>query len=227
MLELRGIFSGLIQMSVGRVLLALAVLPAAAQAQLFQARSLAGDVGVSLTLPHSMHIEMGLTPTSASLAAPASSVFTADFWMRAYEEREQLESRYDIHLGARPTLQPYLAQQTPVLGHPQLNLVQELRWPGGKPLTGLQFERKDLLFRGDRLSIRATSDLQTLFRGVGLSGSETEVDVMSLLGWRSHSRLVWELGEPTRELHWQFSAGLDRRATTQSSSVDLQLLRRF
>jgi len=50
---------------------------------------------------------------------------------------------------------------------------------------------------------------------------------LSLLGWRSHSRLVWQLGEPKHELQWQFSAGFDRRATTQGSRVDLQVLRRF
>jgi len=104
--------------------------------------------------------------------------------------------------------------------------VQELRF-GGQALTGLQFERKNLLFHGDRLSIRATSDLQTLFRGAGLSGSETQIDVLSLLGWRSHSRLVWQLGEPEHELQWQFIAGFDRRATTQSCRADLQVLRRF
>jgi hypothetical protein len=216
-----------LKMRLGRILLLLALVPAA-HAQLRQERPLAADPDVLLVgLPLTMRLELGLTPLGGLMAGVPSSVFTADYWSRAYAEKAQLENRYGVHLAMGALLQPTLVQKTPVPGHPQFNFVQELRWPGGKALTGLQFERKNLLFYGDRLSIRATSDLQTLFRGAGLSGSETEVDVLSLLGWRSHSRMVWQLGEPKHELQWQFSAGFDRRATTQSSSVDLQVLRRF
>ena len=69
--------------------------------------------------------------------------------------------------------------------------------------------------------------MQALFRGVGLSASETELDLMSLLGWRSHSKVVWELGEPQHEFQWQFTANLDRRAAFQSSTFDLRVSRRF
>ncbi len=213
-------------MSVGRFLLLLALVPAA-HAQLPQQQPLSADPDLLLLgLPFSMRLELGVTPLGASLAGAPSSVFTSDYWARAYAERAQLENHFGVRLAMGALLQPTLVQQTPVPGHPHFNFVQEWRWPGG-PLTGLQFERKDFLFQGDRLSIRATSDVQTLFRGVGLAGSETAVDVLSLLGWRSHSRLVWQLGEPKREFQWQFSAGFDRRAYTESSSVDLQVLRRF
>jgi hypothetical protein len=205
-------------MSIGRILILLALAPAA-YAQLPAGQPSADPRAVVFGVPFSMRIELG-----SPLIASRSSVFTSDYWSRAYAERAELENRFGIHL---TELQPYLVQQTPVPGHPHFNFVQELRWPGGSPLTGLQFERKDLLFQGDRLSIRATSDLQTLIRGAGFAGSETEVGMLSLLGWRSHSRLVWELGEPTRELRWQFSAGIDRRAYVESSSVDFQVLRRF
>jgi hypothetical protein len=211
-------------MSMGRILIFWA-LASAAQAQPEQA--LAPDQELPFKLPYSMRLELGLTPSAAPVAQPPSSVLTSDYWSRAYDERSQLETRFGLRLAGSPAWQPYLAQRTPLPGHPAFNFVQELRWPGGRPLTGLQFERKDLLFQGDRLSIRATSDLQTLFRGVGLAGSEAEVDALSLLGWRSHSRLVWQLGEPTRELQWQFSAGFDRRAYAETSSVELQVLRRF
>jgi hypothetical protein len=211
----------LLKMSVGRILCLLALVPAA------HAQSVSADPDVQLLgLPYSMRVELGLTPLGGSLAGAPSSVLTADYWVRAYAERAQLENHFGVHLALGALLQPTLVQQTPVPGHPHFNFVQEWRWPGG-PLTGLQFERKDLLFHGDRLSIRATSDVQTLFRGVGLSGSETAVDMLSLLGWRSRSRLVWQLGEPKRELQWQFSAGVDRRAAVGSSSVNLQVLRHF
>ena len=211
-------------MVIGRILLFLALVPAA-HAQLPEVRPSSVDSDVLLNLPYTMRLELGLAPLSVSPVRGPSQVFTADYWSRAYEERAQQQTRF----GIRPPEGPgfALVQQTPVPGHPHFGFVQELRWPGGQPLTGLQFERKDLLFEGDRLSIRATSDIQTLVRGVGLSGSETEVELLSLLGWRSHSRLVWELGEPTRELRWQFSAGMDRRAAVQSSTVDLEVLRRF
>lgn len=209
-------------MSIGRIIILMALAPAV-HAQLPQAEQplTADPSAIVFGVPFSMRLELG-----SPLVASRSSVFTSDYWSRAYTERAELENRFGIHL-VDSAMRPYLVQRTPIPGHPHFNFVQELRWPGGNPLTGLQFERKDLLFLGDRLSIRATSDLQTLIRGVGLAGSETEVDVLSLLGWRSHSRLVWELGEPTRELKWQFSAGFDRRAYVQSSSVDLQVLRRF
>ncbi|HEX4583476.1 MAG TPA: hypothetical protein VH183_01520 [Burkholderiaceae bacterium] len=210
-------------MTTGRILLFWALV-SAAQAQQPQGRPFIGDPDLLLRqLPYSMRLDLESSP--ASSPAGPSSVFTSDYWSRAYEERAQLENRYGIHV-AEP-FRPFVVQQVPVPGHPHFNFVQELRWPGGQSLTGLQFERKNLLLQGDRLSIRATSDLQTLFRGIGLSGSETEVELLSLLGWRSHSRLVWQLGEPTREVQWQVSAGMDRRAYTQSSSIDVQLLRRF
>ena len=212
-------------MSVGRILLLWAIAPAA-HAQLLPGQPFVGDPDLLLNLPYSMRLELGLTSTPGPPAGARSWVYTSDYWSRADDQTSELESRFGVRLQGGALLRPYLAQQVPVPGHPQFNFVQELRWPGG-PLTGLQFERRDLLFQGDRLSIRATSDLQTLLRGAGLSGSEAEVDVLSLLGWRSHSRLVWQLGEPTRELQWQVSAGFDRRAYVESSSLDLQLLRRF
>jgi hypothetical protein len=215
-----------LKMSIGRAVIRIVIplaLAPAVHAQLPPAeRPLTADPSAMvLGVPFSMRLELG-----SPLLGSRSSVLTTDYWSRAYTERAEQENRFGIHL-VEPAMRPYLVQQTPVPGHPHFNFVQELRWPGGSPLTGLQFERKDLLFQGDRLSIRATSDLQTLIRGVGLAGSETEVGMLSMLGWRSHSRLVWELGEPTRQLHWQFSAGLDRRAYVESSSVDLQVLRRF
>lgn len=205
-------------MSIGRLLVLLVLAPAV-HAQLPQAQPQSVDPPVGFFgVPFSMRLELG-----SPLIESRSSVFTADWWSRAYTERAELENRFGIRLADSA----YLVQQTPVPGHPHFNFVQELRWPGGSPLTGLQFERKDLLFSGDKLSIRATSDLQTLMRGTGLTGSEPALDVMSLLGWRSHSKLVWELGEPTRELRWQLSAGVERRAYVESTSVNLSVLRRF
>jgi hypothetical protein len=214
-------------MNVGRILLLLAIFPGA-HAQLPEERpSSSVNPDVLLNLPYTMRLELGLAPLTESPVRGPSQVFTADYWSRAYEERAQLRNRFGIHLTEGPSLRPYLVQETPVPGHPHFGFVQELRWPGASPFTGLQFERRDFLFQGDRLSIRATSELSTLMRGTGLSGSETEIDFLSLLGYRSHSRLVWQLGEPTRELRWQFSAGMDRHAAVQSSTVDLEVLRRF
>jgi hypothetical protein len=214
-------------MSVRRILVLLALVAPAAYAQLPQGRPSSADPEpLLLGLPFSIKLEMGLSPAMGLSATAPSAVFTPDYWSRAYAERAQLENRFGIHLSDWAAFRPAVVQQMPVLGR-HFNFVQEWRWPGGNPLTGLQFERKDVLFRGDRLSIRATSDIQALIRGMGLSGSETEVGVLSMLGWRSHSHMIWQLGEPTRELQWQFSAGFDRRAKVESSSVQLQLLRRF
>jgi hypothetical protein len=213
-------------MSLGRILLLLTLVPAAAHAQLPRGRPSADPDVLLAGLPFTMWVELGLTPLGGLKAGTPSSVFTADYWSRADTERAQLESRYGVHLALGALAPPALVQKTLVPRLPQLNLVQELRFDR-QALTGLQFERKNLLCYGDRLSIRATSDLQTLLRGAGLSGSQTAVDVLSLLGWRSHSRLVWQLGEPKHELQWQISASFDRRATTQNGRVDLQVVRRL
>jgi len=216
-------------MRVGGILLLLAMVPAV-HAQSPQEQPLSADPDLLLLgLPYSVRLELGLAPglapESARAAAVSSAALTPDDWSRAQNERAPLESRFGIDL-ADPAWRPYLIQQSPVPGHTQFNLVQELRWPGA-PMTGLQLERRNLLIEGDRLTIRATSDLQTLFRGAGLSASETELDLLSLLGWRARSRLVWQLGDAAHELQWQFSAGMDRHAAVESSAVQLQVLRRF
>jgi len=184
------------------------------------------DPGALLKLPYSTRLALD-APSWAAAPGPASAVLTQGYRARVLEEKAWHEAHFGVHPmgGAAPG--PYLVRETPVAGHPGLNFVQELHWPGARPLAGLQFERKDLLFKGDQLSIRSTSDLQTLARGIGLSGSDTEAGMLSLLGWRSHSRVLWQWGEPTRELQWRFSAGLDRRAATQRGTLNLQMVRRF
>ncbi len=181
---------------------------------------------VLLNLPYSARLELDLRSLPGWSARMASAVLTSDYRLRMLEERAQLQNRYGVSATDPETLGSSLVHQT-ATGHPQLNFIQELRFPGGRPLAGLQFERKDVLFKGDHLGVRSTSDIQALARGVGLSATQSQADVLSLLGWRSHSRLEWQLGDPTRELQWRLSAGVDRRATTQKSGVNLQLLRRF
>ncbi len=215
-------------MSLRRILLLAALLSGAqASAEPQGGPALSADSDLLLAdLPYAMRLQLGISSFSAQ-RLESSAVLTTGYWSREYDEQAEMESRFGVHLaGGAPAIRPYAVQQTPIPGHPEFNMVQEMRWPGG-PLTGLQFERRVLFLHGDRLTIRASSDIQTLMRGAGLSGSETELDILSLLGWRSHSRLVWQLGEPTRELQWQFSAGYDRRAYVQSSTVDLGILRRF
>lgn len=187
---------------------------------------LSPDPDVSLLgPPYSLHLEPGSSTLASSPAGARSPVLTPDYWSRTYDERIELQTRFGINL-IDGSWRPTLVQQSPVPGHPHLNFVQEFRWQGA-PATGLQFERRNLLLDGDRLTLRATSDLQTLFRGAGFSGSDTELEILSLLGWRSHSRLVWQLGEPAHEWQWQFSAGMDRHAGAESSTLDFRVLRRF
>src|SRR5882757_679146 len=214
-------------MSIGRILLLFALLQPALAQPPPPATEPFSDGPDLLVLDRAHGMRFGLSVSSLSIppVESRSSVFTSDYWSRAYEQRTQLESRFGIHPAGGLALRPYAMQQVP--GHPQFGFVQELQWPGAKPLAGLQFERKDLLFQGDRLSIRATSDVQTLLREAGLVRSSTELDALSLLGWRSHSQLVWQVGEPTREFQWQLTARFDRRAYAQTSTVGLNALRRF
>ena len=217
-------YRNLLEMRIGGILLLL-LLASAAHGQP-QGEPLSGDPDLLLLgLPYSLRLELGEYPAAALPGGPHSPVLTSDYWSRTYDERNMLENRLGLHLSGTPW-RPSLVQQSPVPGHPQFNFVQELRWPGA-PATGLQFERRNLLLDGDRLTVRATSDLQTLFRGAGFTASETELELLSLVGWRSHSRLVWQLGEPMHELQWQFSAGMDRHAVGESSTVDFRVMRRF
>ena len=204
---------------------------AAAQAQTPQAQwaveqESAADPAVLLSLPYSTRLAWDAPLWPDGRLGRASAVLTADYRARTLEEQNWRESRFGVRPVDPMASNPYFLHESRVPGRLALNFVQELRWPG-RPLAGVAFERRDFLFRGDRLSIRSTSDLQTLARGIGLSGSDTEAGMLSLLGWRSHSRLLWQWGEPTRELQWKFSAGMDRRAAVQSGSVNLQMVRRF
>jgi hypothetical protein len=213
-------------MSIGRILLLWAMV-AAARAQPPVDQLVSTDPDLLLNLPYAMRLELGLSSWSGPSPGTASAVFTSVYRLRTLDERTQWGTRFGVHLVDQATLRPSVTHQTPIPGNPQFNFAQELWWPDGRPLTGLQFQRRNFLFEGDQLSIRSTSDVQALARGVGLLGSGAAVDLLSLMGWRSHSRLVWELGEPTRELQWRFSARMDRRGTIQSSAVDLQVMRRF
>jgi hypothetical protein len=176
---------------------------------------------------HGMRFVVGLSSLSVPSLEAGSSVFTSDYWSRSYEQRVQLQTRFGVHLSDAALLHPYAMQQMPVPGHPEFRFVQEIHWPSARPLTGVQFERRDLLFQGDRLSIRAVSDLQTVCREADLLRSASELDALALLGWRSHSQLVWQLGEPTHEVQWQLTARFDRKATVQTNTVGFNLLRRF
>jgi hypothetical protein len=213
-------------MSIVRILPLLAVLqPALAQLPPQETEPFERDRMV-FESAHGMRFVIGLSSLSVPSLEPGSSVFTSDYWSRAYEQRVQLETRFGIHL-ADAALRPYAMQQVPIPGHPQFRFVQEMQWPSARPLTGMQFERRDLLLQGDRLSIKAVSDIQTFCREVDLLRSLSDVDALALLGWRSHSQLVWQVGEPTREVQWQLTARFDRRATVQTNTVGINLLRRF
>ena len=194
----------------GTALLLCAVL-AAARAQSPVERPVSADPDLLLNLPYSMRLELGPSSKPGRSAGTGSAVLTSNHRLRMLEERTQQQTRYGVNLVDPATSRSHLL----------------LQFPGGRPLAGLQYERKNFLFEGGQLSIRSTSDIQTLARGLGLSGTQVEGDALSLLGWHSHSRLAWELGDPTRELQWRFSASIDRRAAVQKSAVSLQMLRRF
>jgi hypothetical protein len=178
-------------------------------------------MGFSIRLEPDFETRTRLAPGTAS------DVYSTGFRQRALNEREEWQFRFGVHAIEPNVLRPALLHQAPIGGSSRFNFVQELRWPGGQSLTGLQFERSNFLFAGDRVSIRSTSDVQTLARGAGLLGAGMGTDLMSFLGWRSHSQLQWQLGEPDHELQWRFTARMDRKSSNPSSAVDLQVLRRF
>jgi hypothetical protein len=210
-----------------RRILVLWALAAAAHAQSADPSSVAAEADRPQNSGFSVRFEPDLASRAVVAPGMDSDVYTSAFRLRTLDERAQWQYRFGLHAADPGILQPTLMHQTPIPGSSRFNFVQELRWPGGLPLTGLQYERKNFLVAGDHLSIRSTSDVQALARGIGLLGSGAGTDLMSLMGWRSHSRLEWQLGEPTRELQWRFSARLDRRSASQSSAVQLQVLRRF
>jgi hypothetical protein len=218
--------SGPVDISVVRILLLCAMVASArAQPPVEATSSFRPDL--LLDLPYSAQLELDLSSMPGWPAGPPSAVLTSDYRLRMLEERWRLRSRYGVIPSDQAPLRSSLLHQTQIANHPRLNFVQELHFPGGRPLAGLQFERRDFLLKGDRLGIRSISDLQAIARGAGMFGTQAQSDMLSLLGWRSHSQLEWQLGEPTHELQWRFSAGVDRRATSQKSAINLQLVRRF
>lgn len=185
------------------------------------------SVDPGLALSYSKQLAVGLLPIAGREAETTSSVLTLGYRFRMLEEGTQQQIRYGVHATDQATWRPYLQQQEAVSDHLQLNLFQKFPLPGRRPQAGLQFERKDVLFEGDQLSIRSISDAQMFARAVGLFETDADGAVLSLLGWRSHMRVGWQLGDPARELQWSFSIGLDRRATVQKGAVGFQLQRRF
>jgi len=177
-----------------------------------------------LCIGHGLRLSLEPVTLSNLPGASAPSVFTSMYWSRAHEEKAALAERFGLHWAYGLSVDPVGASQ--YAGRSPLGYPENAHWTA-KPMAGLQFERRDLLLSGDRFTIRATSDVQTLMRETGMFRSSEEVDMLSLLGWRSHSSLVWQMGEPTREVQWQFSARLDRRAYSQSNSANFNLLRRF
>jgi len=188
----------------------------------------ATDAGgaAALDVGHGLRLSMQTTSLSATPLNDRSTVFTSLYWSRAYEERAQLRERFGVRWAYGVSFDPYDAGPGTYAAHSPLGYAENMRW-SAKPMAGLQYERQDLLFHGDRFSLRANSDMQTLFREVGVFRSSEEVDALSLLGWRSHSSLTWQLGEPTREIQWQLSARFDRRAYAQTNTANFSLLRRF
>jgi hypothetical protein len=180
----------------------------------------------TLAVGHGLRLSMDAASLSAMPLNERTTVFTSLYWSRAYEERAQLRERFGVSWAYGVTLDQYAAGANTYAAHSPLGYAESLRW-SAKPMAGLQFERQNLLFHGDRLSVRASSDMQALFREVGVFRSSEEVDALSLLGWRSHSSLTWQLGEPTHEIQWQFSARFDRRAYAQTNTANFSLLRRF
>jgi hypothetical protein len=208
------------RMSTVRVLLLFALIPPALAQTPPAGRTLFGDsYQTTLEMPSGARFDLGFSEHPAGV--------TPVYWSRSFEEASQLEARFGVHPGQALVFQPTAVEQVPLPGHPQFRFVQELRWPAAQSLTGLQFERKDLLFHGDRVSIRATSDFQAVAQKLGLLKSGPELDALALLGWRSHSQFTWQLGEPTHEIQWQLSARLERRAYAQTGTVGFEALRRF
>jgi hypothetical protein len=198
-----------------------------AEAALPESVALAEPPGLAdLDVSHGLRLSRHTASLSAFGGGYRSSVFTSLYWSRAYEERAQLAERFGLHWAYGLSLDEYDAHAGVYAGHSPLGYPEDRKW-SAKPMAGLQFSRQDLLFRGDHLNIRATSDMQRLFREIGVFRSAEEVDALSLLGWRSNSSLTWELGDPVREIQWQFTARFDRRAYSQSNTANFSLTRRF
>jgi hypothetical protein len=216
-------------MHIGKVLLLIMLVqPALARTPLQDAEPYSeGPDLMLLDRANGMRIAARFSSLSMPASPSHSSVFTTLYWSRAYEERAQLATRFGVHLTYGLTADASAMPQGPVPDRGPWGFAQEMRWSSARPMTGLMFERHNLLLQGDRLSIRSNSDVQALLRGAGVFSASAENDVLSLLGWRSRSQLLWQVGEPTREIQWQLTARFDRRAYAQTNTVSVGLLRRF
>src|SRR6266404_5036395 len=120
----------------GTALLLCAVV-AAARAQSPVERPVSADPDLLLNLPYSMRLELGLSSKPEWSAGTGSAVLTSNHRLRMLEERTQQQTRYGVNLVDQATSRSHLL----------------LQFPGGRPLAGLQYERKNFLCEGDQLSI--------------------------------------------------------------------------
>jgi hypothetical protein len=79
---------------------------------------------------------------------------------------------------------------------------------GFRHYSELRLSSKDVLVRGDSLTLRAGSDLNFILQGIGVA--DWAGDATALLGWRSRMELRWAL--PTTVGGFSFVSRVDRRA---------------
>lgn len=208
-----------------------AALAGAARAQLagddaLQALDPAAPPIVDLDVSHGVRLGYESSHFGRLGGLSQSSVFTSMYWSRAQEQKAELAERFGLHWAYGLAVDPVGFGPSPYASRSPLGYPESTHW-SAKAVAGLQFERRGLLFAGDRFSLRSTSDIQTLVREAGMIRTPEEIDLLSLLGWRSRASMVWELGDPNREIQWQLSARMDRRAYSQASTANFSLLRRF
>jgi hypothetical protein len=216
-----------------RTALLLTALAGAAFAQPAQDDALRAPIAVApmaeaLDLDLSHGVRLAYEPVSLNRlpGLSQSAVFTSMYWSRAQQRKAELAEHFGLHWAYGLAVDPVGFEPGQYASRSPLGYPEGAHW-SAKPVAGLQFERRDLLFAGDHFSLRSTSDIQTLIREAGMVRSPEEIDMLSLIGWHARSSLVWELGDPNREIQWQFTARLDRRAYSQASTANFSLLRRF
>jgi hypothetical protein len=157
-----------------------------------------------------------------------SSVFADSYWERVRIERSEFQMRLGLHSVRGLAFESFVVHDEtvpPPQARPGLVVAPRLSAP--ERFAGLRWERDNLLFDGDRVTLRAASEMQLLARAAGLLQSPEQAEALSLLGFRSRLQLDWQLGEAERRIHWHLTARVDRRREDASSSLTLRATRRF
>ncbi|HUN93058.1 MAG TPA: hypothetical protein VMU33_13445 [Burkholderiaceae bacterium] len=163
--------------------------------------------------------------------ALSSSVLMPRYYDRVRAEQREIQARFGLHAVHGVAFESSISMDQAQGDAASAGTVRRepfvMRQSPTERLAGLRYDRDDVFVPGDRISIRAASDMQLLAKAAGLAQAPESTEALALLGLRSRVQFTWQVGDAGRALHWEAGARIDRRKDEVTSVVTLRMLRRF